>query len=66
MDANPAIHSALQHIHDFFLKVVPVAYPVDLHVAPMMQSMMECYNVTRGPDDGDDPRNTNIQEIEGS
>ena len=60
------IHSALQHIYDVVLEVVSVAYHVDPHEAPMMQSMMECYNMTGGPDDGDDPRNINIPESEGS
>ena len=59
------IHSVLQHIHDVVLKVILVTYHVDLHDAPMMQSMIECYNVIGGPDDGDDPRNINILEIEG-
>ena len=54
------IHSELQHICDTVLKVVPFAYPLDPHEAPIMKSMMECYNVTGGPDDGDDPRNIDI------
>ena len=32
----------------------------------MMQSMMECYNVIGGPDDGYDPRNINTPESKGS
>ena len=47
------------------MKVVPVAYPMDPHEAPMMQSMMECYNVIGGPEDEDDPRNFNILESKG-
>ena len=66
VDTNPSIHSALQHIHDVVLKFVPVAYPVDLHEEPMMKSMMECHNVTGGPEDEDDTRNINIPKIEGS
>ena len=65
-DVDPLIHSALQHIHDIVLKVVPVAYPMDPHEAPMMQSMMECYNVIGRPEDEDDPPNINIQETKGS
>ena len=60
--ADTVIHSVLQHICDVVLKIVLVAYPIDLHEAPMMQ----CYNVTEGPNDGDDPRNINIIESEGS
>ena len=62
---DPVIHSLLQHIHDVVFKVFLVTYPVDRHEAPMMQLMMECYNVTGGTDDGDDPRNINIPETEG-
>ena len=47
-DTNPVIHSTLQHIRDVVLKVVLVAYPVDLHVKCLMKLMMECYNVTGG------------------
>ena len=65
-DTNPAIHNALQHIHDVVLKVVPVSYPVDPHKICLIQSMMEFYNVARGPEDGDDMQNINILEIEGS
>ena len=32
----------------------------------MMQSMMECHNVTWGPNDGDEPRDINILESKGS
>ena len=39
-DVDPVIHSALQHIHDVVLELVPVIYPVDPHEAPMMQSMI--------------------------
>ena len=64
-DVDPTIHSALQHICNVFMKVLPFTYPVDLHQTDIMQSMMECYNATGGPDDGDDPWNFNIPEIEG-
>ena len=60
LNADPMIHSALQHIRGVVLKVVSVVYPINPHEAPMMQSMMECYNVTGSRDDGDDPRNINI------
>ena len=59
-DIDLVIHSALQHIHNFVLEVVPIAYPTESHEVPMMQSMIECYNITRGPDDEDDTRNINI------
>ena len=65
-DTNPVIHSTLQHIRDVVLKVVLVAYPVDPHETCLMQSMMECYIVIGGSDDGDDPWNINIPEKEGS
>ena len=48
------------------MEIVPVAYPVDSHEAPMMHSMMGFYNVTGGPYDGEHPRNINIPEYEGS
>ena len=48
------------------MKIVLVTYPMDSHEAPIMQSMMECYNVTGGPEDEDDPRNVNIPESKGS
>ena len=32
-DVDPVIHSALNHIRDVVLKVVPLAYPMDPHVA---------------------------------
>ena len=60
------IHSALQHILDVVFEIVLVAFPEELHEVPMMQLMMEFYNVTGGPKDGDDPRNINITEFEGS
>ena len=31
VDTNPTIHYSLKHIRDVVLKVVPVAYPMDLH-----------------------------------
>ena len=65
-DTNPSNHNSLQHISDIIQKVVPVAYIVDPHVRCVMQSMMECYNVTGGPNDGDDPQNINILETKGS
>ena len=60
VDDDLVIHSALQHIRDVILDIIPVAFPKESHEVPLMQSMMECYNVIRGPDDGDDPRNINI------
>ena len=66
VDVDRVIHSVLQYIPDVVLKVVPVSYPGDPHEVPMMQSMMECYNVTGGPDDGDDPWNIIIPEREGN
>ena len=66
VDVDPMIHSVLKHICDIVLKVVPVAYLVDLNVAPSMQSMMEFYNVMREPEDEDDPRNVNIPKSEES
>ena len=65
-NVDPVIHSTLQHIYDAVFEIVPVAFPEESHELPMMQLMMECYNVTGGPDDGDDPRNINIPELEGS
>ena len=53
-NTNPVIHNALQNIRDVVMNVVPVAYPLDPHEICPMQLMMECYNVTRGPYDGDD------------
>ena len=58
-DTNLVIHSALYHIHNVVLKVVPVAYLVDLHAHCHMQSMMECYNVLRELND-DFMHNINI------
>ena len=66
VDADPVIHSALQRILDILLKVVLVAYLMDPHEAPIMQSMMECYNVMRGPKDEDEWRNINIPETKGN
>ena len=54
-DINLLIHNALQHIHTVVLKVVPVAYLVDTYEKCPMQLVMECYNVTGGPEDRDDP-----------
>ena len=65
-DANPDVHNALQLIHDIFIKVVSVSYPVDPHAHCQIHSMMECYNVTRGLEDDYDLWNINILEIEGS
>ena len=61
-DVDPMIHSDLQHICDVVLKVVLVAYHVDPHEAPMMQSMMDCYIVIGGHEDEDDLHNINIPE----
>ena len=60
------VHSALQHIRDVVLEIVIVTFPEESHEIPMMQSMMECYNVKGGPDDEDDPRNINILGSKGS
>ena len=65
-DTNPDVHNALQLIRDVVLKVMSVAYLVDPHVHCHMQALMDCYNVTGGLEDGDDLRNINIPEIEGS
>ena len=65
MYADLVIHSALQNINGIVLEIVPVSYPMKSQEVPMMQSMMECYNVIGGPNDGDDPRNINIPEFEG-
>ena len=60
MDANLDVHHALQLIYDVVLKVVPVPYPVDPHAQCQMQSIMECYNVSRETNDHDDLWNINI------
>ena len=65
-NTNPDVHNALQLIRDVVLKVVPVAYLVDPHAHCHMQSMMECYNVSGGPEDDDELWNINIPEIGGS
>ena len=65
VDANLYVHNALQIIHGIVLKVVSVAYPMDLHAHCQMQSLMEFYNVTGRPEDGDDPQSINILETEG-
>jgi hypothetical protein len=65
-DADPEVNNALQLIRDVILQVVPVAYPADPHTHCQMQSLMECFNISGGPEDGDDPRNVNILESEGS
>ena len=53
-NTNLVVHSALQHVHDVFLKVVLVVYLMDPHARCLIELMMECYNVTRGLDDGED------------
>ena len=53
MDANLNVHNALQLICDVFLKVVTVAYPVDLHAHCHIQSMIKCYNVLGEVDEDD-------------
>ena len=65
-DANPDVHNALNIIQNVVLKLVPVAYPLDPHAHCHMQSMMECYNVSGGPEDDDNLWNINILEAEGS
>ena len=62
VNVNLDVHSALQIIHDIVLKVFLVEYLMDPHAHYQMQSMMECYNVTGGPKDGDDLHNINILE----
>ena len=64
-DANPDVHNTQQLIRDVILKVVAVAYLVDLHAHCHMQSMMECYNVAGEPND-DDLQDINILKTEGS
>ena len=64
-DANPYVHNALQIIYDVVLKLVPVAYLVDRHAHCQMKSMVECYNMSRRPDDDDNLWNINIPEKEG-
>ena len=46
VDVDRQIHNPLQHIHDVVLEIVPLAFPEESHEVPMMQSMIECYNVT--------------------
>ena len=65
-EANPDNHNALQIIWDVVLKFVSVAYPVDPHAHCHMQSMMECYNISRKSKDDDELQNINILETEGS
>ena len=59
---NPDVHNALQLIHDVVLNIVPVAYPMDPYAHCHMQSMMEFYNVSGGPEDDDELHNINIPE----
>ena len=66
VNVDPVIHSTLQHIRNVVLEIVPVEFPKGPHEMPVTQLMMECYNVTREPDDEDNPRNINITESEGS
>ena len=65
-NSNRDVHNALQLIHDVVLKVVLVTYPMDPHAHRHMQSMMECYNVSGGPKDGEGLWNINISKIEGT
>ena len=65
-DAIPDFHNSLHLILNAMLKVVLVAYPMDQYAHCQMQSMIDCYNVIGGPNDGDDPRSANILESEGS
>ena len=53
INVNTDVHNAVQLIHDVVLKVVLVAYPMDMHAHCQTQSMMECDFVTRGPEDDD-------------
>ena len=64
-DKNIDVHNELQLLRNVVLKVLLVAYPVDLHAHCQIQSMMECYNVLGGPDDDDDLWNINIPKVEG-
>ena len=66
VDANIDVHNALKIIQGVVLKVVPFTYPVDPYTHYHMQSMMECYNVSGGPEDNDELQNINIPELEGS
>ena len=66
VDVDLVNHSTLWHIHDVILEIILVPFLEESHEIPVMQSMMDCYNITRGPDDGDDLRNINIPESEGS
>ena len=59
-DANPEVHNAFQIICGVVMKVIHVAYPVDLDVHCSMQSMMTCYNLSREPKDDDELWNVNI------
>ena len=65
-DADPEVCNALHLIHDIVLKVTPVAYLVDPHANCSIQSMMMCYDFSEEPEGGDELRNVNIPESEGS
>ena len=66
VDTNPDVNNALHIIWDMVLKVVPVAYPMDLHVQCHMQLIVEFYNMPGEPEDDDELQNINILERGGS
>ena len=66
VDVNTKVNNVLQIIWDVFLKFFLVAYPGDPHAHCLMQSMMECYNLSGESKDDDELCNINIQETEGS
>ena len=35
-DPDLVVHSALQHVHDVILEIIPVAFPVESHEIPLM------------------------------
>ena len=53
-DANLDVKNVLKIIRYVVLKVLPIAYLGDPHAHFHMQSMMECYNVLRRPEDDDE------------
>ena len=63
---NPMIHSALHHIRNVVLEIVPVKLPIGSQGTPVTQLMIECYCVTGEPNDEDDPRDIHIIESEAS
>ena len=64
LNDDSIIHSALQHIRNIVLEIVPVALPAGLQETPVMTLLTKCHNVTRDPDD-DDTLDINIPESEG-